>query len=320
MGNFPSDTRNRMNDSVKNRISLEENSERQLLRLTAASQVYAVGKRILGFQAALTILGGFASPIAVTRFPQLKVWAAFYAFIVALVDALLLERLQSDKRLIGARIQELFDCDLFQLRWRRLVAGEPPAPEVVREEGARYKRSHKDTSHLKDWYAPVVSRLSLQLGRLICQRTNTWWDSTLRRRYCASLKALLCVLAIFVFALAIYRGMTIDLFVLTVLAPLTPAFLWGVREIRKNSSAAEDMGKLQTHIDRTWQDTITGSLSDSALDAESVLIQNQIFYSRSKSPLVFNWLYFLLRGDKEKTMHEVATELVEQALGARGVV
>jgi len=309
-----------MNDLVKNGISVEENSERQLLRLASASQVYAAGKRILGLQAALTILGGFASPIVVARLPQLKVWAAFYAFIVALVDALLLERLQSDKRLTGAKIQELFDCALFQLPWRRLVAGEAPAPEVVTEEGARYKRSHKDISHLKDWYAPVVSRLSLQLARLICQRTNAWWDSTLRRRYCSSLKMLLWVLASFVFALAIYRGMTIDVFVLSVLAPLTPAFLWGVREIRKNSSAADDLVRLQTHIDRTWQEAITGSLLDSVLDTESVLIQNQIFYSRSKSPFVFNWLYFLLRGEKEKTMHQVATELVEQALDARSVV
>ncbi len=305
-----------MDQLAENRISADENSDRQLFRLEAASSVYARGKQILGLQAALTILGGFASPIAVATFPQLKVWAVFYAFSVALLDALVLERVQSDKRQIGAKIQELFDCDLFQLPWRRLVAGEPPAPEVVTEEGSDYKRRHKNLSHLRDWYSPAVGRLSLPLARLVCQRTNAWWDSTLRKRYCTSLKALLWGLVVFVFALAISRGMTMDVFVLTVLAPLTPAILWGVREIRKNSSAADDLSKLQTHIDGLWRDALKGSLTGGVLDEESILIQNQIFYSRSKNPFVFNWVYRFLRGPKEETMHQVAGQLVDQALHA----
>jgi hypothetical protein len=305
-----------MNQSSENAIGSEQNSDRQLLRLAAASAVYARGKQILGFQATLTVLGGFASPIFVAAFPQLKVWAAFYAFSVALLDALVLERLQSDRRQTGAKVQELFDCDLFHLPWRRLVVGEPPTPEVVTEEGSRYKRGHKDFSHLTDWYSPAVSRLSLPLARLVCQRTNAWWDSTLRKRYCSSLKVLLWGLVLFVFALAIHRGMTMDVFVLAVLAPLTPAILWGVREIRKNSSAADDLGKLQTHIDGLWRDALAGHLGGDALEEESILIQNQVFHSRSKNPFVFNWVYRVLRGEKEKTMHEVAGQLVEQALQA----
>lgn len=303
-----------MNQPLHNEIATNENSDWQLLRLAAASQIYARGKRILGLQATLTVLGGFASPIVVGSFPQFKVWAAFYAFTVALLDALVLERLQSEQRQTGASIQEVFDCELFQLPWRQLVAGEPPTPEVVTEEGSRYKQRHKDISHLGDWYSPTVSRLSLPLARLVCQRTNAWWDSTLRKRYCTSLKVLLWGLVIFVFALAIHRGMTMDVFVLAVVAPLTPAVLWGVREIRKNSSAAVDLGKLQTHIDGLWRKALTGHLTGDALEEESVLIQNQVFHSRSKNPFVFNWVYRVLRGEKEKTMHEVAGQLVEQAL------
>jgi len=303
-----------MNRPSENRISSEENSDQQLLRLAAASAVYARGKQILGLQAAITVLGGFVSPIVIARFPQFKVWAAFYAFTVALLDALVLERLQSDRRRVGAQIQELFDCDLFRLAWRRLIAGEKPAPEIVAEEGSTYKRRHKDISHLMHWYSPAVSRLSLPLARLICQRTNAWWDSTLRKRYCTSLKALLWALGIFLFAFGIHRGMTMDIFVLGVLAPLTPAILWGVREIRKNSSAADDLSKLQTCIDELWHEALAGNLTDKTLEEQSVLIQNQLFHSRSKNPFVFNWVYRLLRGAKEKTMHQVAADLVEQAL------
>jgi hypothetical protein len=107
--------------------------------------------------------------------------------------------------------------------------------------------------------------------------------------------------------------MTMEVFVLAVLAPMTPAILWGVREIRKNSFAADDMSKLQTYIDELWHKALAGNLTDKALEEESVLIQNQIFHSRSKNPFVFNWIYRHLRGAKEKTMHQVAAELVEQS-------
>ena len=127
-------------------------------------------------------------------------------------------------------------------------------------------------------------------------------------------KALLWALVIFLVAFGIHRGMTMDVFVLAVLAPLTPAILWGVREIRKNSSAAADLSKLQNYIDELWHKALAGSLTDKALEEESVLIQNQIYHSRSKNPFVFNWVYRLLRGAKELTMHQVAAELVEQAL------
>jgi len=95
---------------------------------------------------------------------------------------------------------------------------------------------------------------------------------------------------------------------------LHPAILWGVREIRKNSSAADDLSKLQTCIDELWHEALAGNLTDKTLEEQSVLIQNQLFHSRSKNPFVFNWVYRLLRGAKEKTMHQVAADLVEQAL------
>lgn len=291
-----------------------------MLRLAAASQIYARGKLTLGVQLAFTVLGGFASPLAIARFPHLKVWSVFYALSVALLDAQVFEPYQAAQRRAGAAVQELFDCDLFELPWRPYIAGEPPLLEAVIKEGSRYTQTHRNLSHLRDWYSPSISRLSLPLARLVCQRTNAWWDSTLRKRYCICLKALLWILTIFVFALGIARGMTVDIFVLSVLAPLTPAILWGAREIRKNSSASEHLERMQVYLDRTWKSAIEGNRSADDLYAESILIQNQIFHSRSESPFVFNWLYKALRGEKEKTMHEVASQLAGQALNRTGLV
>jgi hypothetical protein len=77
------------------------------------------------------------------------------------------------------------------------------------------------------------------------------------------------------------------------------------------------MGKLQTHIDGLWREALREHLADDALEEESVLIQNQVFHSRLRNLFVFNWVYRVLRGEKEKTMDQVSAELVEQALKGR---
>jgi len=189
--------------------------------------------------------------------------------------------------------------------------------EVVAEEGTRYQKGLRGISHLRNWYSPVVSHLSLPLARLVCQRTNPWWDSRLRKHYAAALKVLLGALGVFVLALGIHRGMTLDVFVLSILAPLTPAILWGARETRKNSSEADELQKLQAHIDERWKIALSGSLSGDRLLADTIAIQDRIFYCRSKNPLVFNWVYWLLRPRQETTMRDVATRLVDQALHER---
>ncbi len=301
-----------------NAISVEQNSERQVLRISAASAIYSRAKQVLALQIVLTVLGGFAWSVTVAWLPQARVWAAFYAFVVALLDALVLEKTQSALRRSGAKIQELFDCELLHLPWRRLTAGDLPDPEGVTEQGSSYIKKNPDLSGIKDWYPPAVSKVSLPLARLVCQRCNAWWDASLRKRYSVGLQVVLWLLGAFVFALAIHTGMTLETFVLAVVAPLTPATLWGVREIQKQDSAKKELDDLKSHIQQQWQAALSGSLAGDALEQASIEIQNSIFQSRSKNPLIFNWLNKQVRDRQQETMNRVAEELVAQALSKTG--
>ncbi len=303
-----------MDAPVVNAMSKEQNSDQQVLRLAAASAVYSRAKVVLAVQASLTVVGGFSWSIAVAKFPQYKVWAAFYSFTVALMDALVLERLQSRLRKQGAKIQELFDCQLFHLPWRGLLAGDPPDPELLIEEGTRYARKYTNLFHIKDWYPPAVSKVPLPLARLICQRSNAWWDASLRRRYSVGLQVVLWLLGVFVLVLAIRSGMTVEKFVLAVLAPLTPAILWGAREIRKQTSAMKELEKLKGHTELQWKAALSGGLAGEPLERASIEIQNEIFHLRSRNPFIFDWLNQLLRDRQQKTMSQAAEELVAQAL------
>jgi hypothetical protein len=44
---------------------------------------------------------------------------------------------------------------------------------------------------LKDWYPVSVGQLPIHEARLICQRSNIWWDAKQKLRYCNGSKPLI---------------------------------------------------------------------------------------------------------------------------------
>jgi hypothetical protein len=124
----------------------------------------------------------------------------------------------------------------------------------------------------------------------------------------------LLILSIFVFAISLYRNLTLENFVSTVVAPLTPAFLWGTREIRKHREAAESLNRLKSYIEQTWTRALGGELTASDLTQESIQIQNEIFDLRSRNPLIYNWIHRKVREAQQKNMLKKAEELAHEAL------
>lgn len=297
---------------MANDLATDQITELQLLRFAAVSASYSRAKVVLALQIIMTIGGGLMWSIIASRVPRLAVWATFYAFSIALLDALALERYQTQLRKQGARIQELIDTDLFQLPWRTITVGEPPETEVVHDEGQSFLAKHGDAK-LRNWYPPVVAAIPIALARLICQRANCWWDARLRQRYAVALGVVLATLTILVVTIGIAHGMTLDRFVLTIVAPLTPAYLWGVREWYKQSEAGEALDGLRGHVEKTWERALSAGVTDEELLATSCAIQNGIFATRSQRPLIFDWIYQSLRDRHEASMTAKAGELVQEA-------
>lgn len=302
-----------MNQPTTNNIAAEQNADRQILRLAAASAIYSRAKCVLGVQFFLTVPAGLLTAILASQQPELKHWTFTYSFVVALLDALFLEKYQNNLKKLGAKIQEAFDCDLLGLPWRKLRAGDPVDTESVREEGTAFLVKHPDTTGIRDWYPAVITQISLPLARLVCQRANCWWDAKLRRRYSFILKVVLWVLTALVVMFGLHANQTLGQLALAVVAPLSPALLWGIREIRKQSEAAEALDKLRGQIESVWAQALNGSLNDNALLDTSVDFQNEIFERRSRHPLIFNWINSLVRDQQQESMKAKAVELVAQA-------
>lgn len=293
-------------------INIQQNSERQLEQLAAYSLFYQRAKLCMGIQFALAVPAALVMAVIIMKWPEAKGWTTLYALTIAILDVLIFDAIQSHYKKLGARTQELFDSQLLDIEWNFLRAGPKPESEDVLQAAIKFKKKSK-LDRLRDWYPPVVGVLPMPLARLICQRANTWWDSTLRKKYAYALTGMLIVIIIAVLAIAFAADNTVEEMILSVYAPIAPAVLWSIREIRRQREAAEKLDRVKAHVELTWNDALAGRLNAESLVKNSREIQDSIFNGRAHNPLIFDWINRLVRPAQQIGMNAKAQDFVEEA-------
>ena len=295
-------------------IAAKQNAEEQINLLAAASHIYGRAKLLMAVQFTLTVPAALASALLMAWQPTWKVWLTFFSITVTLLDALCLTRAVARLKKRGAVIQQMFDCAVFELPWRPLRCGSRVDSEDILTDAQDHLRAAKTRSGLPDWYPPEVKALPLPFARLICQRASLWWDLRQRDRVRGALTAILTVLAIAIFLIALARGDTVQQMILTVYVPLAPAVLWILREILAQRDAIQADERGLATVEALWKQALEKRLDPADALNQSLLVQDALFDNRSRSPLVFDWVYRVLRQRKEQQMKFKAEELVQAAL------
>jgi len=295
---------------MDNGITSRQNSPENVRLLAAQRCLYSRAKRLAAIQVFLAGLTPVVGAIAVALNPDADTWAAFAGIVVAFVDTIWLDPKQKRLRNLGASVQESFDCNVLQLPWNAALAGRRPSPEDIHEAAEGHTPS--SAAPLENWYPHAVSVLPLYQGRLICQRTNCWWDSKLRQRYGNWIFGTVFVLSVCVFALGLLNGMSLQKFVLAVMAPLLPAALWAGREWRRQSETALESDHQKEETESLWNQVVGGEVAELEVSRRSRELQDAILVRRRGNAPVFDWVYRRLRSKQEDQMNVAAEVMVNQ--------
>lgn len=295
---------------MPNLIPSKQNSEEQLDLIAASSYFSGRGKLILGFQILLAVIAPVGWTLVIPFQPKLQLWAAFYSITISIVDAAIFDRLLDTLSEQSAKVQEMFDCSVLALPWHTTKVGDPLDGENLHRATKKWKRRH--TKPKRDWYPTVVGKLPPHLGRLLCQRTNCWYDESVRRRYRGWLVAFLAGLLIMIVILSLIGGLSLEKFVVAILAPMSPALLWGMREYKRQTKAIQTRERLKGLAEGLWRQATTSPAP--TLDDESRDLQDEIYDTRRTNPRISNWIYGLLRKEQEEDMKAGAERLVKRFL------
>lgn len=310
-----------MASGVMNDIPTRQNDDAQLRFMRAARRFYSDGKRLLAVQMVLTVGVPVTGVLLglVTADPTVKAIVAALSLTIAILDASLIDR--SLKRTVakGARAQEKFDCELLSIPWDGFTVGAPLDPEDIHQAAKRYSQTQSDDA-IRDWYPLIVGTIPLHYARIICQRTNLWYDSTLRQYYGRTVLAVAVGAFVTLLLVALAGQVSLGDFVIVALAPASPLLGWSVREFFRQRDTIRGQNEVRKHADALWSRVKATGCDVAECDTQSRQFQDAIFSRRSTGPLIFDWVYRLRRPGLEDDMNAGAEQLIAELKAAGRLV
>jgi hypothetical protein len=295
-----------------NNIGIKQNEQKQLERLAAQRELYAAGKKIYVFQILTTVLIPIILSVIAVKFKDIEHKAACYGLFAILFDSIILERAIKRRKEKAAKIQELFDCDVLSLQASPFKIIDDVAVEEVLKHYRAHSKIASNIEKIKDWYPKKIQNLPLHIARLICQRENCWWDSNLRKRYVKMLDYLAITILIVMVCFGVMNNLIfVDLVLIGV--ALLPFFQFTIKQRNEHNDAVKRLDELRKNAEDLWKIGLDQSESEDLITEKSRRLQDEVFEHRSKSPLILDVFYNLLRNKDEELINSSTEQRLVEA-------
>ena len=295
---------------TRSAIPVEQNTEPFLKLLRARSHLFVEVKRCQWVQFVLTVCTPFVLGLVGIFVDAVRPYSAVATLLITVVDTTAIDREFRRRLKAVARICERFDCDLLRLRWKTVVAGKPVDPEDVGRAARAWRGGDRK---LLNWYPVEVARAPLEFARFVCQRTNLWYDSALRRGYAKALWAGAILASAILTITAGVQGLDLLNFVLSIV-PAAPLMIWAIREALRQTDAAAANDMLRGEVESAIASFLAGDLSERDAADRARDIQDGIFQRRvATSPVLISQIYGWRRSGMEQQMNEGADSFLTRA-------
>ena len=293
-----------------NNIPSTQNELKHLQQLAAQRELYTSAKTYQLFQFLVNLLIPILLSVLILEWAFLIPYAALYGIVAAMLDPLFFDTAIQRRREKAAKVQELFDCEVLELKNSPLKMSTADMIEEVLVEYDAHSKIRTNIEKIKDWYPKAIEVLPMHIARLVCQRTNCYWDSRLRKRYANFIRYFgICTFILFLF-IGLISNKSFPQIVL-IASGLLPFIQFSLKQYKDQSEAAKRLDKLVNYAKEIWENDLNKSINE--IDELSRRLQDEIYVHRSKSPLILNFIYKRFRKKDEKIMNNTADALVENA-------
>ncbi|GAL77123.1 hypothetical protein KO504_12825 [Winogradskyella psychrotolerans] len=273
-----------------NRITEKQNESKFIEYLKAQRVAYSQCKSYQVFDVISVIMAIILPVIGMLNEDIVNYLGAFG--VLWTIIYLVTENYRSKKTEQGAKIQEQFDTELYDITWNEILCKEKINSDTQIDLANKY-----DGNDLSDWYSTEIdSSLPKAIAIILCQRINFSWELKLRKRYVTFLIILLLT----------YYGVFVVFFVsknigfydiLLLIAPSLSFLIYGVQNSinLKNhiNSKNETLKQIDQILDNYSENRETPS--------ENTIrqIQDIIYNERTVPEKIPNWFYRLSKSSNE---------------------
>ncbi|WP_421807126.1 S-4TM family putative pore-forming effector [Flagellimonas sp.] len=273
-----------------NRITQIQNEEKFIEYLKAQRVAYSQCKVYQVFDVISVLMAIILPIIGMYQNDIVNYLGAFG--VLWTVIYLVTENYRKKKTEQGAKLQEQFDTELFEISWNEILCKNKITTDTRIDLAKEY-----DGNDLTNWYSlEVDSSLPKAIAIILCQRINFSWELKLRKRFVTFLIILLVA----------YYGIFIGFFVaknigfydiLLLIAPSLSFLIYGVQNSLSLRNHINSKNETLSQIDN-----ILNKYSESREepnDATLRQIQDIIYTERTVPEKIPDWFYRLSKKTNE---------------------
>lgn len=199
----------------------------------------------------------------------------------------------------AAKIQEMFDTEVFSLPWDNINVGSKPDVGLIFEKSKKFDKNHPHYTGFVDWYTIKAATFRYPEAIAFCQQQNLHWDSSLRKYIVSKAKVILTVVILTIFILGLFNDFTLRNLMTNVVLILLPICLFFYKMITEHQETIKEMGRLR----ETNESLINSIISASPLTDNFIFqcrqLQTAIYNHRKLARPIPNWLHKRRKDDQE---------------------
>ena len=304
-------------------INVRQNESQSIDKIAAARQIYSdikIRLKILRFFSVyLCILLAFISlglsnewivgALGINQKIDISAPVAIFGAVMTLIEIFVFDW-TSRSRELAAKIQESFDCYVFDMQWNQIIVGQQPAHAQIYEYSNKHKKKAKNFIALNDWYNVLTATVNESIGTLLCQSMNLEWDNSLRARLQNQIKLVSILMFFAVLIPNLFMDFSIKGILINVFCPLLPFIVFNLNLHLNNKSCMENVEHCINAFNSLWDEIVNQSISMNQLRVRTRDLQNLIYNHRRTASNISDGLYW-----KHKTQNEAsATYTIDQLI------
>ena len=249
--------------------------------------------------------------LLIKTYPNLideKNWLFVLYLIIASLTEKVIESFIDRFKKLAASIQEMFDLFVLQIEENETLNTINVDREIIRANSKNQRTNNKKVEKVTNWYSLKIKDINTNIASILCQRTNIYYDFSVRKRYNWVMRIL--VIFTFLILLAISLGNDINLksFLIEVIIPSIPVFMFAYKEINSNTESIDNLEHLKNLIEQNINNININSNIEKSLLRK---IQDRIYTNRILSPLVPDFIYIIIRPKLEDEMNYSVQQKLE---------
>ena len=267
------------------------------------SKVGKLTKYYFIFCVLVPIVISFTKPFISSETYQVLFHSMIAYNLLSLIAGLCLECIIKKERVLAAKIQQKFDCDVFELQWNKYAFGAQPTVEEI-----DYNAKFSNDEDFINWYDREVYTVDRKLAVIICQRINLTYDVALRKKFLCYLTIISIIILIIILGIAFYEDEGLRSTIVFVAVPLIPVIRWFFSTRKANSDNMEKCERIKKIIDDYLEKYRHNGIVFNDIDLCE--IQNCIYEHRKTAFKIPDFIYNKMRSKQEKTVRTTVAELI----------